>query len=140
LRVPALRDRQEDIPDFIDFFTAKFAEKYNRPRWVPDPETLKQFCEFAWPGNIRQLSQVIEQSYVLDGSPVLPNKSGLQGTSRGLPFTDLNRLRYVAVHQALKATHGHKGRAASLLGVHANTLTRILAQMSRDGELPAIEE
>ena len=145
LRVPALRDRQEDIPDFIDFFSAKFAEKYNRQAAWHGLPTRKQhqrtdLCEFAWPGNIRQLSQVIEQSYVLDCSPALPNKSGPSGESRGLPFTDLNRLRYVAVHQALKATRGHKGRAASLLGVHANTLTRILAQMSRDGELPAIEE
>jgi DNA-binding NtrC family response regulator len=140
LRVPALRDRQEDIPDFIDFFATKFAEKYNRPRWSPDPETLKQFCEFAWPGNIRQLSQVIEQGYVLDCAPTLPHKFGTPAKNCGLPFTDLNRLRYVAVHQALKATHGHKGRAASLLGVHANTLTRILAQMARDGELPSIED
>ncbi len=146
LRVPALRDRQEDIPDFIEFFAAKFAEKYHRPRWRPEPDQLKEFCEFAWPGNIRQLSQVIEQSYVLDCPPVLPrqNGSGREGDplskARGLPFTDLNRLRSIAVHQALRATHGHKGRAARLLGVHANTLTRILAQMARDGDLPSIED
>jgi DNA-binding NtrC family response regulator len=70
----------------------------------------------------------------------LPQRSGTPDKSRGLPFTDLNRLRSVAVQQALQATHGHKGRAAGLLGVHANTLTRILAQMSRNGELPVIED
>ncbi len=140
LQVPALRDRRDDIPDFIDYFAAKFAERYNRPRWRPDPETLRQFCEFAWPGNIRQLSQVIEQGYVLDCLPALPRPSGLTEETQELPFTDLSRLRYVAVHQALKATRGHKGRAARMLGVHPNTLTRILAQMSRDGELPATDD
>ena len=140
LQVPALRDRRDDIPDFIDFFAAKFAERYDRPRWRPDPETLRQFCEFAWPGNIRQLSQVIEQGYVLDCPPALPRPSGLTEETQELPFTDLSRLRYVAVHQALKATRGHKGRAARMLGVHPNTLTRILAQMSRDGELPATDD
>jgi DNA-binding NtrC family response regulator len=140
LQVPALRDRREDIPDFIDYFAAKFAERYDRPRWRPDPETLRQFCEFAWPGNIRQLSQVVEQGYVLDCPPALPRPAGSPVDNRDLPFTDLNRLRYVAVHQALKMTRGHKGRAARMLGVHPNTLTRILAQMTRDGELPSIEE
>ena len=48
---------------------------------------------------------------------------------------DLARLRSTAVRQALKATRGHKGKAAKLLGVNANTLTRILAQMEEEGEL-----
>jgi transposase len=51
-----------------------------------------------------------------------------------LPFTDLAKLRSTAVRQALANTRGHKGKAAKLLGVHANTLTRILAQMEEEGE------
>jgi DNA-binding NtrC family response regulator len=46
-----------------------------------------------------------------------------------LPFFNLERLKSVAVRQALLATQGHKGRAAKLLGVHANTLTRLLSQV-----------
>ena len=137
LRVPALRERREDIPDFIEFFTTKFAEKYRRPRWSPDADALAQFCDFAWPGNIRQLSHVIEQSYVLGSPPVLPHHAAAHWVAShggGLPSTDLNRLRCMAVRQALETTRGHKGRAARLLGVHANTLTRILAQMARDGQ------
>ena len=42
---------------------------------------------------------------------------------------DLAQLRRVAVRQALRATQGHKGRAARLLGVHPNTMTRLLAQL-----------
>jgi DNA-binding NtrC family response regulator len=51
-----------------------------------------------------------------------------------LPFMDLGQLRRAAVRQALRATRGHKGRAARLLGVHANTMTRLLAQLRRHDE------
>ena len=129
LNVPPLRRRVEDIPAFIDFFSKKYAKQYERPRWEPEPDTLRAFCEYPWPGNIRQLSHVIEQSYVLDCVPTLPNTLNRRRTKATLPFFDLNRLRGTAVRQALQATGGHKGRAARLLGVHANTLTRMLAQL-----------
>lgn len=128
LRVPALRDRNEDIPQFVEFFSERFAGKYARPRWRPDADRLREFCEYAWPGNLRQLSQVIEQSYVLDCEPVLPSARNSVGPTSRLPSMNLDKLRSLALKQALQATGGHKGRAAKLLGVHANTLTRLLAQ------------
>ncbi len=130
LRVPALRERVEDIPRFIDFFAQQYAERYQRPQWQPSSEELKEFCDFGWPGNIRQLSHVIEQSYVLDCAPSLPNRDRSVHEAERLPFFDLSKLRNVAVRQALRATHGHKGRAAKLLGVHANTLTRMLSEIT----------
>jgi len=130
LRMPPLRERIEDIPMFVDYFSRKFATQYEQPLWQPNPETLRRFCEYRWPGNIRQLSFVIEQSYVLECEPSLPGTSANDARGVNLPFTDLGKLRRVAVEQALRTTAGHKGRAAKLLGVHPNTLTRILAQLS----------
>ena len=127
LRLPSLRNRLQDVPQFIEFFARRFSAKYDRPIWKPTAQRLAQFCEFEWPGNIRQLSHVIEQGYVLDCEPSLPNGNALRTDSTNLPFTNLERLRAAAVQQALQATGGHKGRAAKLLGVHANTLTRLLA-------------
>jgi DNA-binding NtrC family response regulator len=109
-----------------------FANRYGRPLWKPDPDSLKRFCEFPWPGNVRQLSHIIEQSYVLDCAPMLPHAEPLVRTDATLPFMDLTRLRTAAIQQALETTRGHKGRAARLLGVHANTLTRMLAQMESE--------
>jgi len=129
LRVPSLRERVEDIPSFIRFFADRFAERYGRDRWAPTADEVQAFKEFAWPGNIRQLSHVIEQSYVLDCAPVLPNRKRSSQVDNQLPVFDLNELRTMAVQQALRATEGHKGRAAKLLGVHANTLTRMLAEL-----------
>jgi DNA-binding NtrC family response regulator len=134
LRVPALRHRVEDIPHFIEFFSQKYSAKYQRPRWQPTPERLREFCEYHWPGNIRQLGHIIEQGYVLDCEPQLPALSASRGGDSALPFMNLSRLRRAAVCQALRATRGHKGRAARLLGVHANTMTRLLAQIRREEE------
>jgi DNA-binding NtrC family response regulator len=133
LRVPALRERIEDIPELIEFFSSRFAAKYQRPLWQPDPGTLRDFCEYDWPGNVRQLSQVIEQSYVLDSAPYLPNGDPALRNPGSLPCFNLARLRNEAIRQALKVTRGHKGRAAKLLGVHPNTLTRLIAQKNPPG-------
>jgi len=132
LRMPPLRERNEDIPLFIDYFSRKFAARYEQPVWQPGPETLRRFCEYRWPGNIRQLGFVIEQGYVLECEPTLPGTSFQDARGVHLPFTNLGKLRRAAVEQALRTTSGHKGRAAELLGVHPNTLTRLLAQLSDD--------
>ncbi len=130
LRMPPLRERVQDIPMFVDYFSRRFAAQYSQPVWQPDPKTLRRFCEYRWPGNVRQLSFVIEQSYVLECLPTLPGERTKDLRTANLPFTHLGRLRQAAVAQALKTTGGHKGRAAELLGVHPNTLTRLLAQSS----------
>ncbi|TWT37687.1 Transcriptional regulatory protein QseF [Posidoniimonas corsicana] len=135
LHVPPLRDRIEDIPAFVRYFSQRFASRYGRDLWVPSEQELREFCEYSWPGNIRQLGHVIEQSYVLDCEPVLPNRRASQPDAVALPFTDLTKLREVAVKQALRATQGHKGQAAKLLGVHPNTMTRLLAQLDKNPPL-----
>jgi DNA-binding NtrC family response regulator len=137
LRVPPLRDRVDDIPEMIEFLSVRFAKKYLRPLWRPDAETLRDFCEFDWPGNIRQLSHVIEQAYVLDSQPMLPRGAASNRGPTSLPFFNLARLRNEAVRQALGATRGHKGRAAKLLGVHPNTLTRLISQPEPCDDEPA---
>jgi len=129
-QVPPLRTRVDDIPQFVEYFSRKFAARYQRPLWKPTAETLREFCEYRWPGNVRQLANIIEQAYVLDCEPRLPERPMTQrSTETTLPFMDLGQLRRAAVQQALRATRGHKSRAARLLGVHPNTMTRLLAQL-----------
>ena len=140
LNVPPLRQRPEDIGEFIDFFSRQFAARYQRPLWRPDAETLHRFCEFPWPGNIRQLAQIIEQSYVLDCVPSIPEPSTKREQSHTLPFLNLERLRNESIRQALRVTRGHKGRAARLLGVHPNTLTRLLSRFEVSATPPDSRE
>ncbi|HEX4413648.1 MAG TPA: sigma-54 dependent transcriptional regulator, partial [Lacipirellulaceae bacterium] len=138
--VPPLRQRVDDIPHFVDFFSRKFAARYSRPLWLPNGDTLREFCEYRWPGNIRQLANVIEQAYVLDCEPRLPERPTIRpGAEASLPFMDLSQLRRAAVQQALRATQGHKSRAARLLGVHPNTMTRLLAQIRDEDSSEPVE-
>jgi len=134
LSIPPLRHCVDDVPRYVDFFNRRFAVRYQRPLWRPSAELLMQFCEYSWPGNIRQLSHVIEQSYVLDCEPRLPDQAHRRLSDSSLPFMDLSRLRRAAVRQALRATQGHKGRAARMLGIHPNTMTRLLAQIRREDD------
>ena len=129
LSVPALRERTEDIPEFLEFFSRKFSAKYKRELWRPSADELRAFCEYRWPGNVRQLGHIIEQAYVLDCSPSLPNDDRRRQVASSLPFMNLSRLRRTAVLQAMQTTRGHKGHAARLLGVHPNTMTRLLQQI-----------
>jgi DNA-binding NtrC family response regulator len=132
LKVPALRERPEDIPAFIEFFAQKCADRYRASVWEPSPETLAEFCSFEWPGNVRQLEHVIEQGYVLQTEPMLPVRArvGKAAAASRLPCLDLAQLRERAIKEALEITRGHKANAAKLLGVHANTMTRLLREMN----------
>lgn len=126
LRVPPLRERKEDIPLFIEFFAQKFSDRYRLPVWQPTADALAEFCGFHWPGNVRQLEHVIEQAYVLQTEPKVPVRSNAPASSGKLPCLDLAKLREQAIKEALEITRGHKAKAAKLLGVHANTMTRLL--------------
>jgi DNA-binding NtrC family response regulator len=134
LRVPPLRERPEDIPSFVEFFSRRCAERYRLPVWQPSAEALAEFCRFPWPGNVRQLEHVIEQSYVLQIEPTLPVRAAARDAGAGrLPCLDLAELRSRAIKEALEITRGHKAKAAKLLGVHANTMTRLLKELE-DGQ------
>jgi citrate synthase len=79
-------------------------------------------------------AHVIEQAYVLQVEPQLPiRRDGKSGpTDSPLPCLDLSELRQRAIRQALAVTRGQKAKAARLLGVHANTMTRLLREI--DGQ------
>jgi two-component system, NtrC family, response regulator AtoC len=63
--VPALRERRDEIPHLVEFFIAKYARKYNRPP-RPVTENLRQlFMEYEWPGNIRELENMIKRIIIL---------------------------------------------------------------------------
>jgi DNA-binding NtrC family response regulator len=63
--VPALRERRDEIPHLIDFFTAKYTRKYNRPARAVTDELRQQFMDYEWPGNIRELENMIKRIVIL---------------------------------------------------------------------------
>jgi two-component system response regulator GlrR len=72
LYMPALVERREDIPLLIDHFLAEQAKREGRELARFSPEALEYMISMPWPGNVRQLQNVVEQCTVLSASPVIP--------------------------------------------------------------------
>ncbi len=66
LRLPPLRERKDDIAQFAEFFLAKYATQFARHRRTLGPKTLQVFRDYSWPGNIRELENVIKKIVALN--------------------------------------------------------------------------
>jgi PAS domain S-box-containing protein len=71
IRVPALRERPEDIPLLVQHFVQQFARRMHKTIESIPSATMKRLCEYSWPGNIRELQNVIERAVILSSSPIL---------------------------------------------------------------------
>jgi two-component system, NtrC family, response regulator AtoC len=63
--VPSLRERRDEIPTLIDYFIARFSRKYNRPAREISDELRQLFAQYDWPGNIRELENLIKRMVIL---------------------------------------------------------------------------
>jgi formate hydrogenlyase transcriptional activator len=71
LVMPPLRERQEDIPALVRYFVQKFARRMNRNIETIPADTLDVLSRYAWPGNIRELENLIERAVIVSPGPVL---------------------------------------------------------------------
>lgn len=135
LTIPPLRERVEDIPPLIFFFLKKFNKKYSSQKTI-FPRALECLCSYSFPGNIRELSNLIEQLVVLlqsdkidiEDLPSKIHKNFITGSHMLLP-DDWNLQRAMAkteqelITQALKK-FGSQRKAAVPLGINHSTLSR----------------
>lgn len=148
INVPPLRRRPEDIPLFIEHFSRLFSRKFNLPLWQASPVFVERFQRYAWPGNVRQLAQAVERVYAMGPAAALPDEDvqrdedtphpglvppnpsevSLDTAGELLEVLNLDTLRRQAVRRAMALTNGHRGKAAKLLGVHLNTMTRLVEE------------
>jgi DNA-binding NtrC family response regulator len=71
VRLPALRERVEDIPQLVDHFLGIFAARYTRDKKRVSRDALRRLATFDWPGNVRQLEHVLLNAWVLSDRPEL---------------------------------------------------------------------
>jgi DNA-binding NtrC family response regulator len=71
IEIPPLRDRKEDIPILAEHYLAEFSRKHNKKMEGVDPDGLKLLLRYHWPGNVRQLVNMLERAVVLATGPVL---------------------------------------------------------------------
>ena len=153
VRLPALRERREDLPLLTNHFLKDLGEKYGKkPSAVADP-VRRAFAGYSWPGNVRELRNVLESMVVLDldgtlGADDLPEDagpasvlaSGPGGSGVGLTGGDalvgkpLTVVERYYSERALALTNGNREEAAKLLGIGERTLYRKLQEWKKEDD------
>lgn len=133
IEVPPLRERGDDIPILVAHFLDKFAKKFNKPIDGVDEEVVERMMAYNWPGNIRELENIIERAIVLSKSPQLGIKDfpGNIMHSDALPSVPISTDRPLVdmvddyerqiILKALKENQNNKLRTAEQLGIHRST-------------------
>ena len=127
IRIPPLRERRDDIPLLVEHFLEKFSRLYNKALTSVDPRALRRLMTLPWPGNVRQLENVLEQAAVLAEDDVLTERdlftqAGLVDPSPiaaptyepGLPLREVERRHILRTLQKVK---GNRTEAARLLQI-----------------------
>ena len=131
LKVPALRDRTEDLPLLCEFFLEKFRQRHGRSVKGIAPSAYHALIRHRWPGNVRELENVIERGVLVAKSSEitvadLPEEmrehSGATGDFVVPPHRSLAEIEKMAILQTLQRTNWNKQEAAEVLGIYRPTL------------------
>ncbi|MBF0284193.1 MAG: sigma-54-dependent Fis family transcriptional regulator [Magnetococcales bacterium] len=147
LHLPPLRERKEEIPDLASRFLASCAQRHHLPARRLEPEAMECLMQYDFPGNVRELENLIEGAASLAAGEILgveslPERlrqpstalakllSEIRLTEAGIDLEKiLGELEGSLVRQALTLAHGNKTRAAELLGLSFRSLRYRLAKM-----------
>lgn len=126
LQVPSLRERGDDIELLVDHFLDHFRRQHARPGLALAPAALDRLLHYNWPGNVRQLRNVIDSAVVLaEGDEIQPYDLGLRDVgSTELDSLDIGHWERKLITEALARTDNNMPEAAKLLGVSRATLYR----------------
>lgn len=137
IRLPALRERKEDIPLLADQFLKEFCRENHKQIQAIAPEVIAIFQRYAWPGNIRELRNIMNRMVVMsrgdrlaqrDVPPDLLAVNPKLLSASDEESLDLSLTERRLIQRALKQTGGNISRAAPLLGISRRTLHRKLKE------------
>jgi PAS domain S-box-containing protein len=132
LSLPPLRQRKEDIPMLTEHFIDRFNGLYNKHIHCVSNDVMAELLAYDFPGNIRELENIIEHGFVLCQGQVI-EKNHLPGMLSGTILPDnaqsgelktLKQMEMIMIQQALKRNNGNKTEAAKQLGIDKSTLFR----------------
>ena len=129
LRVPPLRERREDIRLFVEHFVGNLSRDLGRPDLEASPSALQSLQAYHWPGNIRELRNVIERAAIIaEGGVIKPEHLAFQISPSAPGYPDdiwtmtLEQIEAMHISKALQAAGGVVERAATQLGIAKSTL------------------
>ncbi len=135
IRLPALRERRDDIVHLAGHFLKRFNVRYNRKVHLA-PSGLRVLQENDWPGNVRQLQHVLERLVILSSADTLDGLAVGKALSvsepKERPVQSLADAEEEQIRKVLAATGGNKTRAAQILSIERKTLYRKLERMKID--------
>ncbi|MGB9664072.1 MAG: sigma-54 interaction domain-containing protein [Ignavibacteria bacterium] len=140
IHLPPLRERKEDIIPLAEFFINQFNLKYNENKEGLTQKAKQLLLQYSWPGNIRELSNVIERAVLLSETKVIGDKDIHLGSSEILSSMKKNLIElkveidkakienvtYDLAREVLKLVDGNKTQAAKILGISRPSLLKIL--------------
>ncbi|HOP77634.1 MAG TPA: sigma 54-interacting transcriptional regulator [Thermogutta sp.] len=132
IELPPLRERREDIPLLIEYFVSKFNRLHGKGILGVSDEVLARLMDYDYPGNVRELENIIEHAFVLCRGHLielehLPPSVRGEGDLRDRSLTKgltLKEMERVLIRDALRRHQGHRVAAARELGIHPSTLFR----------------
>ena len=135
LYIPTLAERREDIPLLANHFLSRLAERYRKSRLALAPEAMQLLVSAPWPGNVRQLLNVIEQAVALAPTEVIPEslvRQALDVADTALTPLDEARRAFERDYlvRILKITGGNVTKAARLAGRNRTEFYRLLERHS----------
>lgn len=131
IELPPLRERREDIPYLVSYFIEKFSKEHKRKIRGVSPPAMKLLLEYSYPGNIRELENIIESAVVVSRGTVISEEDLPEEVKRGRFLRPKSQSGDEAerIKRALEQTGGNKSLAAKLLGMHRTTLWRKLKEL-----------
>jgi DNA-binding NtrC family response regulator len=141
MKLPALRERKDDIPLLVQHFLAKFADEGHKRSMILTPDAMDRLMAYDWPGNIRELENVIERAVVLCGDreigvDLIPDHVSsdpqVEVPEVVIPADGIHFREVITGHErkyieaALEAAGGVQKRAADLLHIKATTLNEMI--------------
>jgi two-component system response regulator HydG len=147
ITTPPLRDRLEDIPLLAESFVVKVSKKYKVPVKPLSTQAQALMMDYDWPGNVRELENAIERAVVLgDADEIVPEDlpNSIREASPSEPDTGyycaIKHSKRQLIVRALGQANGHYIEAAKILGLHPNSLLRLIRNLGLKAsarELPA---
>lgn len=143
ITVPPLRERQEDIASLMTHFAGKFAEEIGKSAPVFSDEVIQTFMSYAWPGNIRELENLIQRLIIMTDRkkieiPDLPSVMRFSAMPGSVPFRPLAEEEVAYIRRVLASVGGNKSRAAEILRIDRKTLRDKLK--TENGEINEIND